>query len=555
MLSDIEIAQGCTMKPIREIAQLGGIPEEYLELYGNYKAKINLKLFDTLQSRPQGKLIYVTAITPTPAGEGKTCTAVGLTQALGLMGRKVMLCLREPSLGPVFGIKGGATGGGYSQVLPMDEINLHFTGDIHAVTAAHNLLAALVDNHLHHGNSLRIDPKRVVWRRVLDISDRELRHIVIGLGPKGDGVMRESGFDITVASEIMAILCLAADLTDLKQRLGRLLVAYDIQGAPVYAKDLKAAGALTLLLKDALKPNLVQTIEGQPVLIHGGPFANIAHGNNSIIATKMALRLADYVVTEGGFASDLGAEKFFDIVSRQGVKPDTVVLVASIRALKSHGGVAKEQLGVENLEALAAGCANLERHIANLRNVYRLPVVVAINRFPGDTMAEIELLASRCRELGVRYALSEVVAKGGCGGRELATAVLASLEDPNGFQPAYSLEASLKEKIAAIATRIYGADGVDYSKEAEQALDNLTQLGYGGLPVCIAKTQNSLSDDPKLKGAPTGWRLTVREVRLFAGAGFVVVIAGQMLTMPGLPKEPAAEKIDVLEDGTILGLF
>jgi formate--tetrahydrofolate ligase len=555
MLADIEIAQACKMKPIREIAAKAGIAEEYLELYGNYKAKVNLAINQVMQTKPSGKLIYVTAITPTPAGEGKTCTAVGLTQSLALLEQKVLLCLREPSLGPVFGVKGGATGGGYSQVLPMDEINLHFTGDIHAVTSAHNLLAALVDNHLHQGNELRIDPKKVVWRRALDISDRQLRHIVVGLGAKGDGVMRESGFDISVASEIMAILCLAADLTDLKARLGRILVAYDLQGAPVYARDLKAAGALTLLLKDALKPNLVQTIEGQPVLIHGGPFANIAHGNNSIIATKMALKLADYVVTEGGFASDLGAEKFFDIVSRQGVKPATVVLVASVRALKSHGGVEKAQLNQENLGALAAGCSNLERHINNLRNVYRLPVVVAINRFPGDSEAELELLAAKCRELGVRYARSEVVARGGEGGRALAIAVLASLNDPNDFQPLYTLEDSLKTKIAAVATKIYGADGVDYTKEAEQTLQNLTRLGYEGLPVCIAKTQNSLSDDPKLKGAPTGWRLTVREIRLLSGAGFVVAIAGQIMTMPGLPKVPAAEQIDILEDGTIVGLF
>lgn len=555
MLSDIEIAQACSMKPIQEIAARAGIPGEYLELYGNYKAKVNLGIFGALHSRPLGKLIYVTAITPTPAGEGKTCTAIGLVQALGLLGKNVMLCLREPSLGPVFGVKGGATGGGYAQVLPMEEINLHFTGDIHAITSAHNLLAALVDNQIHHGNELRIDPKRVVWRRVMDISDRELRRIVVGLGSKSDGVMRESGFDITVASEIMAILCLATDLTDLKERLGRILVAYDLDGAPVYAKSLKAAGALTLLLKDAIKPNLVQTIEGQPVLIHGGPFANIAHGNNSIIATKLGLRLADYVVTEGGFASDLGAEKFFDIVSRQGVKPDTVVLVASVRALKSHGGVGKDALGQENLTALANGCSNLERHLANLRNVYRLPVVVAINRFPSDTEAELAWLGEYCRKLGVSYAISEVVAKGGPGGRELETAVLASLNEPNGFHPLYDLEDSLEAKIEAVATRIYGAAGVDYTKEAKLTLDKLTQLGYGSLPVCIAKTQNSLSDDPKLKGAPTGWRLTVKEVRLFAGAGFVVVIAGQILTMPGLPKEPAAEKIDVLADGTIIGLF
>jgi formate--tetrahydrofolate ligase len=555
MLADIQIAQACKMKPIKEIAAGVGIAEKYLELYGNYKAKINPAISGALPAKPAGKLIYVTAITPTPAGEGKTCTAVGLTQALALQVPKVLLCLREPSLGPVFGVKGGATGGGYSQVLPMDEINLHFTGDIHAVTTAHNLLAALVDNHLHQGNKLQLDSKKIVWRRVMDISDRELRHVVVGLGAKGDGVIRESGFDITVASEIMAILCLAVDLVDLKTRLGRILVGYTLDGAPVYAKDLKAAGAMTLLLKDALKPNLVQTIEGQPVLIHGGPFANIAHGNNSIIATKLALQLADYVVTEGGFASDLGAEKFFDIVSRQGVQPATVVLVASVRALKSHGGVEKARLNEENLAALAVGFSNLERHLHNLRDVYRLPVVVAINRFPGDSEAELDLVAAHCRKLGVRYALSEVVARGGAGGRALAAAVLESLHDPNEFQPAYTLEEPLKAKIAAIATKIYGADGVDYTKEAEQTLQNLIRLGYDNLPVCIAKTQNSLSDDPKLKGAPTGWRLTVREIRLLSGAGFVVAIAGQMLTMPGLPKVPAAEQIDILDDGTIVGLF
>jgi formate--tetrahydrofolate ligase len=555
MLSDIEIAQACKMRPIGEIAAEAGISGEYLELYGKHKAKLNLDIFHTLHDKPDGKLLYVTAITPTPAGEGKTCTAVGLTQALGSLGKSVMLALREPSLGPVFGVKGGATGGGYSQVLPMDEINLHFTGDIHAITSAHNLLAALVDNHLTHGNALGIEPKRVVWRRVMDISDRQLRHIVTGLGPKGDGVVRESGFDITVASEIMAILCLAEDLKDLKERLGRILVAYNTDGEPVYARDLKATGAMALLLKDAIKPNLVQTIEGQPVLIHGGPFANIAHGNNSVLATKMALKLADYVVTEGGFASDLGAEKFFDIVSRQGLKPDTVILVASIRALKSHGGMAKEDLGREDVPALTLGCSNLERHIANLRNVYHLPVVVAINRFPSDTEAEIEALAAKCREIGVRFALSEVVAQGGQGGRELARAVLQSLTDPNAFQPAYSLEDSLRSKIETIAVKVYGAAGVDFTKEAELTLKNLGKLGYDRLPVCIAKTQNSLSDDPKLKGAPTGWRLTVRELRLFSGAGFVVVIAGQIMTMPGLPKEPAAERIDILDDGTIVGLF
>lgn len=555
MLSDIEIAQACKLRPIKDIARKAGIPEEYLELYGNYKAKVNLSLRDTLSHRPDGKLIYVTAMTPTPAGEGKTCTAIGIGQALGLLNKNVMLCLREPSLGPTFGVKGGATGGGYSQVVPMEEINLHFTGDIHAVTAAHNLLAAMVDNHIVQGNELKIEPKRVVWRRVMDISDRELRNIVIGMGAKGDGVMRESGFDISVASEVMAILCLAKDLEDLKERLGRILVAYNVNGEPVYARDVKATGAMTVLLKDAIKPNLVQTIEGQPALIHGGPFANIAHGNNSIIATSMALKLADYVVTEGGFASDLGAEKFFDIVCREGFKPDVAVLVASIRALKFHGNVPKEDLSYENLAALEKGLANLERHIHNLRDVYHLPVVVAINRFPSDTEAEIAVVTEKCRELGVRSALSEVVAKGGAGGAELAETVLAAMDEPNGFEPIYSLDATIKEKIETVAKKVYGADGVSYTKEAETAIAKLTKLGYGGLPVCIAKTQMSFSDNPALKGAPTGWTLTVREVRVHAGAGFVVALAGPILTMPGLPKVPAAEKVDIMPDGRIVGLF
>lgn len=555
MLSDIEIAQQCKLLPITEIAQKAKIPEEYLELYGKSKAKINLNLYHTLSEAPNGKLIYVTAITPTPAGEGKTCTAVGLTQSLGLAGKKVMLCLREPSLGPTFGVKGGATGGGYSQVLPMDEINLHFTGDIHAVTTAHNLLAAMVDNHLVQGNELQIDPKRVVWRRVMDISDRQLRNIIVGLGSKGDGITRETGFDISVASEIMAILCLSSDLNDLKERFSRIVVAYNRDGDPVFAKDLKAVGAMAVLMKDAIKPNLVQTVEGQPVLIHGGPFANIAHGNNSIIATRMALKLADYVVTEGGFASDLGAEKFFDIVSRTGLKPDAAVLVASVRALKFHGDVVKEDLGIENLVALESGLSNLERHVNNLRQLFKLPVVVAINRFPSDTEAELQRVADFCRRLGVRFALSEVVAKGGGGGVQLANEVLEALNEPNGFQPIYDLNCSLKEKIHTVATKVYGADGVVYTKEAESSLAKLAKLGYNSLPVCIAKTQMSFSDDPKLKGAPAGWTLTIREVRVLAGAGFVVAIAGTIMTMPGLPKNPAAEKVDIFPDGTIVGLF
>jgi formate--tetrahydrofolate ligase len=556
MLSDIEIAQSSPMIPIQQIAERGGIPEQYLEPYGKYKAKVSLKLYDQLKGNPDGKLIYVTAITPTPAGEGKTCTAIGLGQALGKAGKRVMLCLREPSLGPVFGVKGGATGGGYSQVMPMDEINLHFTGDIHAITTAHNLLAALVDNHIAHGNELGIDLKRVVWRRVLDISDRELRNIIIGLGGKGDGVTHESGFDITVASEIMAIICLTSGLADLKERLGKIVVAYNTKGEPVLAKALKAVGAMALLLKDALNPNLVQTLEGQPAFIHGGPFANIAHGNNSIIATRMALKLADYVVTEGGFASDLGAEKFFDIVSRTAeVKPAVAVLVASVRALKFHGGVAKEDLNRENLSALEKGLPNLEQHLRNLRENYGLPVVVAINRFPSDSDGELKFLLAHCRKLQVKVAISEVVAKGSAGGGELVEQVLAALQEPNSFAPLYELGLPLKEKIAVIAQKVYGASGVNYTKEAEQTLKNFVRFGFDQLPVCIAKTQMSLSDDPALKGAPTGWSLTIRELRVSAGAGFVVAIAGSMLTMPGLPKVPAAEGIDVLEDGKIIGLF
>ncbi len=556
MLPDVEIAQSCRLRTINAVAADAGIPLDALEPYGHYKAKISLALYDRLHDKPNGKLIYVTAITPTPAGEGKTTTAIGLTQAFGRLNQRIMLCLREPSLGPVFGVKGGATGGGYSQILPMEEINLHFTGDIHAVTAAHNLLAALIDNHLHQGNPLQIDPKRVVWRRSLDISDRQLRQLVCGLGGRGDGVTRESGFDITAASEIMAILCLTTGIADLKERLGRILVAYDLDNQPVYARALKATGAMAALLKDALKPNLVQTMEGQPVLVHGGPFANIAHGNNSVLATRLALKLADYVITEGGFASDLGAEKFFDIVSRSaGLKPDMAVLVASVRALKFHGGVAKEEVDREDLDALERGFPNLERHFRNLSELYQLPVVIAINRFPSDTPAELERLASYCRALGARAALSEVVAKGGAGGTELADQVLRSLQERNGFAPIYPLHQSLPEKIRTVATKVYGAAAVEFSPEAERALARLESLGYGGLPVCIAKTQMSFSDNPNLKGAPSGWTLTVREARLLAGAGFVVAIAGTILTMPGLPVSPAAERIDLTEDGRITGLF
>lgn len=557
MLPDIEIANSCKLLTIREISAKIGIPEEYLELYGKYKAKVDLGIFSSMKERPNGKLIYVTAITPTPAGEGKTTTAIGLTQALGRMNRRVCLCLREPSLGPVFGIKGGATGGGYSQIMPMDEINLHFTGDIHAITAAHNLLAAVIDNHIMHGNELQIDPKKVIWRRVMDISDRQLRNIIVGLGKKSDGIIRETGFDISVASEIMAILCLASDLADLKERLGKILIGYTYQKQPVFASDLKVVGAMTVLLKEAIKPNLVQTIEGDPVLVHGGPFANIAHGNNSIIATRMALKLADYVITEGGFGSDLGAEKFFDIVSRvSGITPDLAVLVASVRALKFHGGVGKEDLNKENLNALKQGLPNLDRHLDNLRQVYGLPVVIAINRFPSDTDSELELLLNYCRDKGVKTELSEVVAKGGAGGTELAVSVLETLErETNRFRPLYPKESSIKEKIAAVATRIYGASEVEYSPAAARTIAFLERQGYSELPVCIAKTQMSFSDDPNLKGAPSGWKLKVREVRVMAGAGFIVAIAGNILTMPGLPEHPSAEQIDLLADGKIVGLF
>lgn len=557
MLSDIEIAYASKLQPIREIATKVGIEEDYLEYYGKYKAKVNLGLYSKLKDRPNGRLIYVTAITPTPAGEGKTTTAIGLTQALGKMNQKVCLCLREPSLGPVFGVKGGATGGGYSQILPMDEINLHFTGDIHAITAAHNLLAATIDNHIMHGNKLQLDPKRILWRRVMDISDRQLRNIIVGLGNKSDGIVRETGFDITVASEIMAILCLSTDLEDLKERLGKILVSYNYENQPIFAKDLKVIGAMTVLLKDAIKPNLVQTMEGDPVLVHGGPFANIAHGNNSIIATRMALKLADYVITEGGFGADLGAEKFFDIVNPgTGLRPDLAILVVSIRALKFHGGVGKKELNLENITALKTGLSNLDRHLTNLRQVYRLPVVIAINRFPSDTDAELELVLNYCREKGVRTEISEVVAKGGQGGAELAVSVLETLErEVNHFTSLHLAEASVKQKIETVATKIYGAAGVEYSPEAEKFIAFIERQGYSKLPVCIAKTQMSFSDNPNLKGAPSGWFLKVREVRLMAGAGFIVAIAGNILTMPGLPDIPAAEQIDLLPDGRIVGLF
>ncbi|MDD3839011.1 MAG: formate--tetrahydrofolate ligase [Clostridia bacterium] len=555
MLNDIEIAQKAEIKPINEIAKKLEIDEDSLELYGKYKAKINLNKEDLGSKR--GKLIYVTAITPTPAGEGKTCTAIGITQALGRLDKNVALCLREPSLGPTFGIKGGAAGGGYSQVIPMEDINLHFTGDIHAIGAAHNLLAALVDNHIVKGNRLGLDPVKVVWKRVMDISDRQLRNIVVGLGGKVNGIPRETGFDITVASEIMAILCLAKDMKDLKQRLSEIIVGYTYEGDPVLARDLKAVGAMALLLKDAIKPNVVQTLEGQPVFIHGGPFANIAHGNNSVVATKTALQLSDYVVTEGGFGSDLGAEKFFDIVCRdKELIPDTVVLVATIRALKYHGGVSLKDIKLEDVNALKKGLANLEKHVFNIKERYRLPVVVAINKFPQDTDCEIETIKNFCESIGARVAISEVVSKGGLGGIELSEQIMDSIEkDENNFVPLYDLDLDIQDKIQKVATQIYGAQGVSYSRKALRELDNLGKMGYGNLPVCIAKTQMSLSDDPSLLGAPKDWTMNVREIKISAGAGFIVVLAGTMLTMPGLPKHPAAESIDILDDGTIIGLF
>lgn len=557
MLSDIDLAKRARLKPISEIAALAGLEEDEFESYGRFKAKVDLRALEKRRRLDDGKLIYVTALTPTPAGEGKTCTAVGLTQALAKLNQRVILTLREPSLGPTFGVKGGAAGGGYAQVLPMEEINLHFTGDLHAVTAAHNLLAALIDNHLYQGNQLRIDPKQILWRRVMDISDRSLRNTLVGLGGKIDGVVRESGFDITVASEIMALLCLVERVEDLKTRLGSMLVAYTYDGRPVFARDLKATGAMAVLLKDALRPNLVQTMEGQPTLIHGGPFANIAHGNNSVIATRLALKLADYVVTEGGFGSDLGAEKFFDIVSPlTGITPSAVVLVASVRALKSHGGILKPDLDDCNLQALAAGLPNLERHLYNLREVFGLPLVVAINRFPTDHPQEVQMVLDFCKQKGVSVEVSEVVSNGGAGGIDLARTVIRMIaEEKNSFSPLYKERLSIKEKINLIATKVYGADGVSYTKEAEKSLAKIRELELERLPVCIAKTQVSLSDDSKLKGAPRGWTLKIRDLRIAAGAGFIIGLAGEILTMPGLPPSPAAERIDLLPDGTIAGLF
>ncbi len=552
--SDIEIAQEAQMLPITEVAARAGLTEDMLEPCGRTKAKVDIH---SLADRPmKGKLVLVTAINPTPAGEGKTTTSVGLADAMNRLGHQTMLCLREPSLGPVFGIKGGAAGGGYAQVVPMEDINLHFTGDFHAIGAANNLCAAMLDNHIKQGNELGIDPRRITWKRCVDMNDRQLRNVVDGLGGVADGMPRQDGFDITVASEVMAVFCLATDLADLKARLARMVIAYTYDRKPVTVADIHAEGAMTALLKDAIKPNLVQTLEGNPAFVHGGPFANIAHGCNSVEATTTALKLADYVVTEAGFGADLGAEKFLDIKCRAtGIAPSAVVLVATVRALKYNGGVPKAELTKENLEALEAGLPNLLRHVSNIRDVWGLPVVVAINAFPTDTAAELELVERRVRELGVNVALSEVWAKGGEGGEELAREVVRLCEEPSDFRYAYELDGTLAEKINAIATRVYHADGVDFTPAASRQLAQLEEQGFGGLPICMAKTQYSFTDDPKRLGAPEGFRITVRSVRVSAGAGFVVALTGDIMTMPGLPKVPAAEKIDVTPDGRIIGLF
>lgn len=555
MLSDIEIAQQATLLPIKDVAAQLGIAEDELEFYGKYKAKLSDELSARVQGNPDGKLVLVTAINPTPAGEGKTTTTAGLGQAMAKIGKKAIIALREPSLGPVFGIKGGAAGGGYAQVLPMEDINLHFTGDMHAITSANNLLCAMLDNHLQQGNELGIDPRRVLIKRCLDMNDRALRNIVIGMGGKVNGVVREDHFIITVASEVMAILCLASDIDDLKKRLGKILVAYTYDGKPVYASDLKAHGAMTALLKDAIKPNLVQTLEGTPAIMHGGPFANIAHGCNSVRATKLALKLADYCITEAGFGSDLGAEKFLDIKCRYaGLKPSAIVLVATCRALKYNGGVPKAEVSRENLDALQRGIANLGVHIENMRS-YGVPVVVAINRFGTDTDEELKFIEEYCIQNGADFALSDVFGKGGEGGVALAHKVVEACEKPSSFVTMYPLEFSVKEKIEAIAKRVYGAAKVNYTSQAEKAIAEVEALGAGELPVCIAKTQYSLSDNPALLGAPMGFDITVRNVSLSNGAGFVVVYTGDIMTMPGLPKAPAAHSIDVNSDGNIVGLF
>ncbi|MGE5630521.1 MAG: formate--tetrahydrofolate ligase [Caulobacteraceae bacterium] len=554
--SDIEIAQQAKMKDIREIAKECGILEDELELYGKYKAKVSHDIFERLKDKKDGKLVLVTAITPTPAGEGKSTTTVGLGQALNKIGKKAMIALREPSLGPVFGVKGGAAGGGYAQVVPMEDINLHFTGDMHAITAANNLLAAAIDNHIHQGNMLNIDSRQIVWKRVLDMNDRALREVVVGLGGKANGFVRQDGFTITVASEVMAVLCLASDLMDLKKRIGRMVVAYNFDGQPVTAKDLKVDGAMTLLLKDAIKPNLVQTLENTPALIHGGPFANIAHGCNSIIATKLGLKLADYLVTEAGFGADLGAEKFLDIKCRYGgLKPAAVVIVATIRALKMHGGVKKTELGQENLTALDKGFENLAKQVENVRK-FGLPVLVAVNRFINDTEAEVELLLKKCKEYGVEASLNEVWEKGGEGGTEMAEKLVSLIdrEEPH-YKPIYEVEASIAEKIGTIVKEIYGGSGVKFSAKAIKEIKRLEELGLDKLPICMAKTQYSLSDNPQLLGAPKNFEISVNEVRVSAGAGFIVCLTGDIMTMPGLPKVPSAELIDIDENGVVTGLF
>ncbi len=554
--SDIEIAQECQMLPITEIAKRAHVDLKYVEQYGNYKAKIDLSLLKD-SDRKDGKLILVTAITPTPAGEGKTTTTIGLADGLKRIGKDVTVALREPSLGPVFGVKGGAAGGGYAQVVPMEDINLHFTGDFHAIGAANNLLAAMLDNHIQQGNELNIDVRRVTWKRCVDMNDRQLRFLVDGMGGKANGVPREDGFDITVASEIMAVFCLASSITDLKERLSRIIVGYTYDDKPVTAGDLKAVGAMTALLKDALKPNLVQTLEGTPAFVHGGPFANIAHGCNSVMATKLALKMGDYIVTEAGFGADLGAEKFLDIKCRKaGLTPDAVVVVATVRALKMHGGLAKTQLATEDLEALEKGIPNLLRHVSNIKNVYKLPCVVAVNRFPTDTDNEIDFIIAKCRELGVNTVLSTVWADGGKGGEALAREVVRLCNEEQGdFTFSYELDCSIEEKIDAVVRKVYGGDGIAVLPAAKKQIEQLTALGFDNLPVCIAKTQYSFSDDPTKLGAPEGFTVTVKNVKVSAGAGFIVVLTGDILTMPGLPKRPAAENIDVDENGRISGLF
>ncbi len=556
MLSDIEIAQHAKMLKITDVAAKLGIGEEDIEMYGRYKAKLSMDLIRRMEDKPSGKLVLVTAITPTPAGEGKSTTTVGLAQGLAKLDKSVIVALREPSLGPCMGVKGGAAGGGYSQVVPMEDINLHFTGDFHAITSAHMLLSAMLDNHIQQGNALNIDPRRIVWKRVVDMNDRELRNIVVGLGGKAHGVPRQDGFDITVASEVMAILCLANSLHDLKERLSKIIVAYDYNGKPVTAGQIKAHGAMAALLKDAVKPNLVQTLENVPAIIHGGPFANIAHGCNSVMATKTCQKLAEYTITEAGFGADLGAEKFFDIKCRYaGLKPDAVVLVATVRALKMHGGVPKSELQTPNVEAVKKGIVNLEKHIENVKK-FGVPLVVAINIFAQDTPEELEAVREHCAKHGVNVALSDVFARGGEGGVELAKEVIALAESGQAdFHPIYPLEMSLKEKIETVAKEIYGADGVNYSKDAEKALKEFEELGYGNLPICMAKTQYSFSDDQNLLGRPSGFTITIKNCRISAGAGFIVVLTGDIMTMPGLPKVPAAEKIDVSDEGVISGLF